>query len=83
MVEQCKSGPASPVVKQMPTNNFSKNILQATVGIERANLALQSVSMATIPRQGSNIAAGGRSLSMAGGLQKAQSANDFDNMFKG
>ena len=42
----------SPVqVNKMPCN-FSKNILKSLVGLERAENALKSISMAAIPTQG-------------------------------
>ncbi len=42
----------SPVhVNKMPCN-FSKNILKSLVGLERAENALKSISMAAIPNQG-------------------------------
>lgn len=47
--ENRDSEPSSPVEKHNPRTRFTERILKTVIGSERANQALQSLSMGIIP----------------------------------
>jgi len=61
------------VVKNVPTNKFTKNILRTFIGEERAIQAFKSISQGVIPQNGSDM-----ELDL---LKKTKSSNDMQNLF--